>query len=570
MNEHLGALLATLQEGDYSATWARASSDDQPDSVPRQEDETAAAIVRHRLPSLRATFSDEGHSRDVMDGPGFDRMLSAIEDPRLRVVVIEKTSRLFADDAISLRIRLAFARTGTLLVDLSGRNLNPEGAIEKTLLAMETYANEEYVQQLRDLVYRSNRRRAEAADHPLGRMPFGVRQVRDVAGNPVKRAFEPDPERIEHLRQIFRWIASGRKSPFQVCDLLTAARVRGVPTSHRTTGAKACPEDCDRHFPEGRVHWDRIQVVRLVRNRLFRGEITWNKKATTRPRDERGQKVKKFVNRPAEEWIVRPSPLGVLLAEPHECDGSAECAPCEAGRKLWDAANDALAVRRGEREKVRKNPPRVLGGLVKCARCGRRMSAFERGHANQRGLFEFRCPTYREKATGGECRDRSHVISERKVWAALSGAVAGKGRPGRVEFTLAAPRDERAALDRLRAALEALDERVARAEDLAVDGDLSKAGLARQKERIAVERTTVESEIAVLEAASTVTSTTAAVAGLRASVAALVSTLQDEAIPLDERRALAARLIAEVVVDNAADGLVVVVKGREAVLRPEG
>lgn len=546
------------EPGDVTATWSRASTDDkQPDSVPRQEIVQEAFAKREGLPPIdpNLRFSVEGVSRDMVRGPDFDALLAAIVSPRVRVVLVETSSRIFADDQVVAKVRLAFQLTGTMLLDAStGRNLLPKEFAEKIVQAVEVASNENYVENLRKSIYAANRVKAERGAHLMGRAPFGIRKARDAAGNPIPRAFELDPDRIDALRSIFEWTAAG-KSTWDVAVELTRLKVRGVPT---------------KKFPGGITEWQRIQVSRLVQNVLFRGVWTWDVKKIARDYDEHGQKVKSWKTSPVEAQVRTRSPLGMTpLVGPHDCaeDGStledlededfARCEDCERGRKLWDLANEKLAEKSGERgPEWRKNDPRAFTGLVWCDRCGFKMSPFERPSPTGKSYFDFRCRSYRRRV-GLVCSDQSHTVSELKLFRALSGTVKGKGKPGIVEFAPPKPRDERAALAALEASLGGIEKRLQQAKDDRTDGIFSREDFLAQKARLDAERADVEGRIAALEArkAQAPAEVKRVEADRRAAFALLEPTLRDESVPIEVRRKLAGDAIARIVVDNREDGL---------------
>lgn len=252
-------------------------------------------------------------------------------------------------------------------------------------------------------------------------VPLGyVRAPGDRRG----RSIVVDPETAEHVRQAFALSASGR-------SLAEIAAVLPVPAS--------------------RASWDKEGIQRLLRNRVYLGE-------------------------------VQATP-GVWVAGQH---------PAIVPRELWERAHEGLAARRlgGRRHSGESRTASwILRTRARCGACGAKMSAgYRNGGRPKDGYLDYYVCARRIRPAGARCeapyvrqdaaeRDAAALVEARLVELRHELARArGPVAPAPCTRTDHAP------------AIEALAKRRARVLDMAERGQIDPAETARRLAKIDGER----------------------------------------------------------------------------------
>ncbi len=432
-------------------------------------------------------YTDTESRSTFLGRPGLQQMLSRLIDPAVGAVCVWQESRLYGDVEQQARIYSRLRATHTRLFDSRGE-INLTGAMNRALGSLKGVIHQLEVETLRERIYETAKVKAEAG-RILGRTPYGARSTG------VRGQFEIDPDALAVVRQAYEWAAAG----------ITSSEIERRFVANGITS------------PEGK-HWSKTNIIKLLRNRFYRGELIWNRMATVRD----GDTVKR-VPRPEAEWVIAASPLGALI-EP----------------ELWEAANRQISARAKIRGQGRVYDVRLLDGLVLCGRCGWAMHTRRRSYRYANGsrseLRDYACAgTYNVYST---CT-RNHVIPELRlteVIARLHLTEESLGPP--ITATFAASPGLATEIERLRQALSTASASLKRAQHQLIAGRLDEDDFDELTAELRHNADTTRQRLAEIEREASGAPSVTETRDTQQILSKLGDLVLNVAIPLEERRSL--------------------------------
>lgn len=219
-------------------------------------------------------YLDDGVSGAEFAGrPGFLRLMNALRpQPAFQVLVMSEESRL-GREAIETAYALKQIVTAGVRVFfyLEDRERTLDGATDKIMLSLATFADELERERARQRTYDAMSRKAKAG-HVTGGRTFGYDNI-DVAGPNGTRAYvvqQINETEAAIVRRIFD-LAAGGAGLKAICKTLNAERAKS-PRAQR-----------------GRSHsWAPSSVKAVLNRETYRGQRIWNR---SRKRDQWGQKT---------------------------------------------------------------------------------------------------------------------------------------------------------------------------------------------------------------------------------------------------------------------------------------
>ncbi len=183
--------------------------------------------------------------------PGFDEMVKFLRRSSVRVLLVEKTDRLYRNlkDYVTmdeLDLEIHFVKESVVLSKDSRSS-------EKFMHGIKVLMAKNYIDNLSEETKKGMLEKAEQSIYPS----FAPLGYRNVMGPNGKRVIEPEPDIAPIITQIFRWYASGECSIIEVTD---RARQRGLVSR----GAK-------KPISKSNIH-------KLLRKRVYTGDFDWNGK----------------------------------------------------------------------------------------------------------------------------------------------------------------------------------------------------------------------------------------------------------------------------------------------------
>lgn len=426
------------------ALYARFSSEKQNDRSASDQLDLCRGWAERQGYVVVEEYRDEavsGASR--INRAGLARLMRDAREGRFDIVMSEALDRLSRDqaDLATIRKELTFLEVGITTIQ--------DGEVGALHIGVKGLLGELYLADLAQKTRRGLRARVTAGGTGGG-LSYGYRAVEGKPGE-----LTVDEQQAEVVRRIFAEYVAGR-SPRAICFDLNRDGIPGPRGGHWRASA---------------LNGSRVRQNGLLQNRLYAGEIVWN-----RQRFVKDPATGKRVSRPnpEREWVRVPAPQ-LAIVEP----------------ELFQKAVTSKA-RHGEQQNPveARKPKHLLSGLVKCGCCG---ASFIVVYDDRLG-----CASTKETGT---CDNRGTIARseiEQRVLAALSTKLAApeliaafvKEYQAERRRLAAATRSQR---DDQTAKLATLKRGIARLVDAIVEGTATKATTERLQ--------TMEAEAEQLEAA---------------------------------------------------------------------
>ncbi len=429
-------------------------------------------------------ISDEGQSGASLDRPGLDRVRDLVAGGGIGMVLAQDRDRLAREPAHHYLLRLEFEEHGCKLRALNDRGDDtPEGELTDGIMdQLAKYERAKTAERTR----RGRLRKAREGKVPCNGTPdYGFRF------NEARDSYVVNPKTMPLVERIFRMVGH---EGFAIHGVVAALNREGTPApgGGRWNGAFVRKVILDDVYKPHSL----AEIAPLVSPGVaagldpegYYGVYWYNKvKRENRQVGETGQdggrvyRVKsRTVPKPREEWIAVPVPdpgipREVVDAAREAIKGNKKSS--SAGSRFWE----------------------LSGGIARCAECGRALTAARvaRKRSGKVDLY-YRCLGYWQ---AGRCTHKKYHRAEdleRRVREAMLSLLNDHDEmyaylTERVEQD--ARRDlEREAKD-CAGRLAELDERLSRAQDLAIKGLLPAEALRSKTAEIRRERESVAHEL---------------------------------------------------------------------------
>lgn len=317
-----------------AALYARYSTDnqrvasiaDQQHGNRRLAGQLGAHVVRE--------LSDAAISGQAMaNRPGLQDLMAMARAGEIDLVICEHTDRLTRDGGHAYDIYYDLAACDVRIVTVN------QGEIGLMHVGTSGLMSALFVEELKKKVRRGLEGVVREGRY-IGLPAYGyaVDKAYDAAGERLRgRRVIHEPEAAV-VRRIFEDAAAGLTAG----EIAAALNAEGVPTRGGGKWHKAA------------IHGSTASGTGLLRNELYRGRLVWGR---TVARKDRATGKTRSVPNPAERQVRDAPDLRIVSDE------------------LWDRAHARMAERAmapGARRGSRRGPS-LLGGLVRCGRCGQRM-----------------------------------------------------------------------------------------------------------------------------------------------------------------------------------------------------
>jgi site-specific DNA recombinase len=318
----------------YAAIYARVSTEDQGMgfSIPTQIEACQKLAVREGCTVPEAyVLIDEGISGTTMDRPNLRKLRDLVNARTIIAAIVYDPDRLSRNLGHQLLLAEEFERAGVKLLIVSHpMEQGPEGWLFFQMRgALTEYERAKRLERTR----RGTVGRIKAGNAWASGVPFGYRYVPEPHGG----RWDVDDEEAAIVRRIFTMCVSGM-STRKIAMQLTTER---LPTpserhnNHRTY----------KVLPAG--VWGQQTVRQMLSNTAYRGEAIWGKQQNVTKTTRR--------RRPEHEWV--------RLAVPPIIDAD-----------TFDTAQQALRNHLRWASRNRRYDYLLLGGRLRCGRCGRGMT----------------------------------------------------------------------------------------------------------------------------------------------------------------------------------------------------
>lgn len=330
-----------------AATYSRYSDDGQRETsiVDQQRNCKQRADAEGWVIDLEHEFADYAISGSDSSRPQYQAMLRSARAGEFQVLLIDDLSRLARDSLEAERTIRSLEFHGIRIIS-SSDGYDSTLKSRKITRGFKNLMNETFLDDLRDRVHRGLTGQA-LRGHWCGGRPYGYklkqivdRSRLDAYGQPTQigTQLEIDEQQALVVREIFEKYIVGQSYRAIAADL----NERGVPSAGTTWARK-------KHRAVG---WMGSSVRVILMNRLYTGELCWNKT--------------RFVRNPETEHIVRQarprSDWIISLDESRRIISDERFAKAQARSELRSNADGRL--KRGGKLRY------LLSGLLQCHACG--------------------------------------------------------------------------------------------------------------------------------------------------------------------------------------------------------
>lgn len=314
--------------------------------------------------------ADRAISGTVRDRPGLNAALAAIDSGAATVLLAESLDRISRDqeDLARLFKRVRFA--GARIVTLS------EGEVGTIHIGMGGTMSALFLEQLADKVRRGHVGRVKAGRVPGG-LSYGYRKLRAYGddGEPERGLREIDPDQAAVVQRIFEDYAA---------DISPAVIARSL-------NAEGIPSPRGGLWRANAITGSRKRANGILHNRLYIGEITYNRQTFRKDPDSRRR-----VSRPTAEEarVVQPVPELRIIEQ-----------------DLWDRAQARLSTYCNRPPQAARRKVRLMSGKLRCAECG--------GPVIIISTDRWGCSAHRQTGTCSNGATITDSKLQARVWAAL-------------------------------------------------------------------------------------------------------------------------------------------------------
>ena len=352
-------------QNEITALYCRLSQDDGADgesnSIQNQRNILERYAREHRFPNPRF-YVDDGYSGGSFNRPGFQQMMTDMENGKIRTIITKDLSRLGRNQLhTGLYIEERFPMFGVRYIAIND-NVDTDRSESTELMPFKNLFNEWFIRDTSRKIRAVQRAKAERGERLGTRAPYGYRKDEQD-----HKKLVVDEEAATVVRRIFALCAAGQ-GPSQIARLLKREQVL-CPTTYAYKIFGVAHSSLNLNDPYG---WSDSTIVNMLENEIYLGN-TINLRYSTR-----SYKDKRKVEHPREECMV--------LENTH---------PALVSREVWDIVQ---RVRQHKRRPTKMDEQNKYSGLVVCADCGSTM-VLHRAHTMSRSYNHFTCRTYKKDGT---------------------------------------------------------------------------------------------------------------------------------------------------------------------------
>ncbi len=355
-----------------TACYERLSHDDElqgeSNSISNQKRILEEYAKEHGLSNIKH-FTDDGISGTRFDRPGFQEMISEVEDGNVAVVLIKDMSR-FGRDYLQVGTYMEVLRkNGVRLVALNDAVDTLRGDDE--FVPFRNIMNEWYARDTSKKVRSAFQAKNLAGKHTASSVPYGY--MKDPAD---KDKWIVDQEVAPIVQRIFAMAVDG-KGPYQICTKLSEEKI-DIPAYYMQKKGEGLWKTREIKYPQ---RWTSSTIVHMLENPCYLGH-TCNFKTRKHFKDKKSHYVSK------DQWTI--------IKNTHE--------------PIIDQDTfDTVQKLRGSIKRYPDGWGEIypLSGLMYCADCGHIM--YVQRTYNGKRKPQFTCSQYGKYPIGSKCPTQHRV-----------------------------------------------------------------------------------------------------------------------------------------------------------------
>lgn len=363
-------------------------------SLENQENIILDFLKTHPDIRLVEVYTDNGETGTKFDRPDFQRMMEDVRSGKINCIIVKDLSR-FARDfrEAGHYLEQIFPFLGVRFISINDHydSSDPKPDKEGIAIPATNLINELYARDISQKV-KSGLKTLRSAGKFVGALaPYGYNKSPQD-----KHQLVVDPPAAEVIRNIFQWLLDG----WSDCQIVYHLNQQGIPSpgQYRYEQGLLKHERYENCGP-----WNRTAIKRLVRNRVYAGDMVQGKRSSS------------YFSRPGP----RPESDWDIVEDTHEAIVSRET--FDAVQNLLKDRTD-LFKKRAEKNKGLTFHQNLLRGVVYCGGCGRPMERLYyrsgRHKKGERRVYYYTCQTFTKRSKSLCARN---MVSEKELReAALS------------------------------------------------------------------------------------------------------------------------------------------------------
>ena len=360
--------------GDVTALYCRLSKDDElvgdSNSIVHQKEMLAKYAKEHGFTNTEF-YVDDGYSGTNFNRPDFQRMMSDVEEGKIRTVIVKDMSRFGRDYImVGYYTEIYFGNCNVRFIAVND-GVDSNVQTENDLTPFKNVFNEWYAKDTSKKIRAVFKAKGNSGKHLSTNPPFGY--IKDPND---KEKWIIDEEAAETVKRIFQMFVDGMRMP-EIARKLTEEKVETPQLYNLHRGRKIHRLS---EFPE---IWSVASVKGILDQIAYAGH-TVNFQTT-----KKSFKNKKQVRLPKDQWVI--------------CENTQE--PIIDGKTF----ETVQQMRKTKRAYTKFNEPNMFSGLLYCADCGNRLTI--QRVAKHRNMDNFTCATYRKKKKG-LCSSHRILVSD--------------------------------------------------------------------------------------------------------------------------------------------------------------
>lgn len=294
---------------------------------------------------LYRLYIDNGATGTVFERPAFDEMMQDMKDGKINCIVVKDLSRLgrnYLEAGNYLEQIFPFFRVRFISITDGYDSNSPDVTDESLIIPLKNIINEGYAKDISQKITTSFEARKKQGQF-MGKYPvYGY--LKDPEN---KNHLIVNPETCGIVKRIFQM----RDSGMALGAIASQLNEEDIPSPARYLWIKGLSKE-ERHKDS---YWDRINVKRLLTNKMYLGMLVYGKERTSFARGIKRQRV------PESEWKYVPNAHEAIIDQ--ELFDSVQ-------RKLEGAKQDFFKMT-GINEDYQ--PENLFRGRIHCSDCGRAM-----------------------------------------------------------------------------------------------------------------------------------------------------------------------------------------------------
>ncbi|MDV7763999.1 MULTISPECIES: recombinase family protein [Peribacillus] len=337
------------------ALYCRVSTDEQARegvSLDEQQERLTAYCRAMGWSEAPLLFIDDGYSAKDLDRPQLKRLLEAMKNGEISKILVTKLDRLSRRLLHLLELIESFHHVNVSFISISEAFDTNTPAGRLTLQVLGAVAEFER-ERIRERVF-ENMYHAASHGKWLTQSPYGYR-LKD------KELVIYEPE-AKIVQQVYDWYLEEGNGYYTIAKKLN-----------------------DENIPSRqKKEWSIRSIKLMLTNPVYKGTLVWNRlDSSKKKRSEKDEK----------DWIVLDDALPFIIEK-------------EAWDKVQNKANKKQMAPRAQ------TSPHLLGGLLKCGKCGSGMSIGWSGSAKKRYRV-YRCSANKNKGT---CTSKQYKAEDVETW----------------------------------------------------------------------------------------------------------------------------------------------------------